>query len=68
VALLLGDIRLYTLSLHAIGVSGDGSQRSIQPQAALASANMRLVLEQMLVMKAIAEADGGSMWVVNARQ
>jgi len=65
--LSLGDVRLYTLDLHAFKVFGSRGTTSVPPTEALASSNMRLVLEQMLVMQAVADADD-SIWVVNGRQ
>lgn len=62
-----GDIRLFTLDLQSFRVSGPLGSNSIQPAHAMSSNNMRLVLEQLLVMQAVAEA-GESVWVVNARQ
>lgn len=64
--LSLGDIRLYTLDLQMFKVS-DGGTTSIPVAEALASNNMRLVLEQLLVRQAVADS-GNSTWVVNARQ
>lgn len=64
--LSLGDIRLYTLDLQMFKVSGGGIT-SIPVAEALASNNMRLVLEQLLVRQAVADS-GNSTWVVNARQ
>lgn len=61
--LTLGDVRLYTLELRSARVDGI----KFDPSNLLASANMRLVLEQLLVMRAVA-ADEASTWVVNARQ
>jgi hypothetical protein len=65
--LSLGDIRLYTLDLQAFAVSGVRGTVSVPASGAFVSSNMRLVLEQMLVMQALADA-GGSTWAVNARQ
>jgi hypothetical protein len=65
--LSLGEIRLYTLDLHAFRVSSGGGTIVVPPTEALASNNMRLVLEQLLVRQAVA-ASGASTWVVNARQ
>ncbi len=65
--LSIGDARLYTLDLHAFRVSGSRGTTSVPPAEALASNNMRLVLEQILVMQAVADANG-SIWVVNGRQ
>jgi hypothetical protein len=62
-----GDVRLYTLDLHSFAVPGAGGSTSIPPAEALASANIRRVLEKLLVMQAVADA-GGLTWVVNARQ
>lgn len=66
--LLLGDVRLCTLDLHSLVVGGREHPESIGPQAAIESANLRLVLEQLLVMKAVAAARDSCSWVVNARQ
>ncbi len=65
--LVRGDIRLYTLDLDSFELQASDRSISIAPASALASANMRLVLEQLLVMRAVASADE-STWVVNARQ
>jgi hypothetical protein len=62
--LKMGDIRLYTLDIESFRVSG---QESISASAVLASNNLRLVIEQLLVMQSVAEADK-STWVVNVRQ
>jgi len=61
--LTLGDISLYTLKPHVFAAAGV----KVEPALALSSNNMRLVLEQLLVMRALAGADN-SKWVVNARQ
>ena len=62
-----GDVRLYTLASWSLAVmSPDGVPTRLGPDA-LVSANARLVLEQLLVMRAVSEADD-STWVVNARQ
>lgn len=66
--LLLGDVRLFTLDLRSLVVGGGEHPESIEPKAAIESANMRLVLEQLLVMKDVAATRDGSTWVVNARQ
>lgn len=59
-----GDIRLYILELESFAVSG---RQAMGPSEVLSSNNLRLVLEQLLVMQAVAEAVD-STWVVNARQ
>ncbi len=61
--LTLGNIALYTLRLESFSVDGAGS---ISPQEVLASNNMRLILEQLLIMEVLARRDP-SIWVVNAR-
>jgi hypothetical protein len=58
-----GEMSLYTLELTSFRNSG---REPIDPSAVLARANLRLVLEQLLVMQAFAE-DGNSRWVVNVR-
>jgi hypothetical protein len=65
--LSLGAVRLYTLELHTFKVAGARGTTSVPHAEAIASNNMRLVLEQMLVMQAVADA-GNSVWVVNGRQ
>jgi len=60
----LGSIRLYILALETFSVSGT---TVIEPTKVLARTNLRLVLEQLLVAKAVAEADD-SVWIVNAKQ
>ena len=65
--LSLGDVRLYTLDLQAFKVAGSRGTNSLSPRDVLASNNMRLVLEQILVMQAVADADDSAL-VVNARQ
>lgn len=62
-----GDVHLYTLDLHAFKVSGGRGINSVPPSQVLGSNNMRLVLEQLLIMEAVADA-GDAAWVVNARQ
>jgi len=58
-----GDICLYVLCLDSFMVSG----RSVDPVAVLSSGNLRLVIEQLLVMQIVADAND-EVWVVNARQ
>lgn len=65
--LSLGEIRLYTLDLHLFIVSSGGGTVEVSPTEALASDNMRLVLEQLMVRQAVAISDA-STWVVNARR
>jgi hypothetical protein len=65
--LSLGDVRLYALSSWSLAVASPKGARSRLGSDALASANARLVLEQLLVMRAVSDADE-SIWVVNARQ
>ncbi len=62
--LSLGDIRLFTLNLQSFAVDG---RAPITPSEALASNNVRLILEQLLVMHALSSGNG-SLWIVNARQ
>lgn len=64
--LQLGEVRLYTLRLHSFGVEV-GPRLDVPFELLLASANLRLLLEQLLVMAEVARADGGR-WVVNARK
>ena len=61
--LKLGDIHLYVLHLESFVVDG----QSLDLQALLSSSNLRLVLEQLLVMRALAHASDGT-WIVNARR
>ena len=62
-----GDARLYTLASWSLAVvAHDGAHTRFGPDA-LTSPNVRLVLEQLLVMRAVSDADA-SVWVVNARQ
>jgi len=62
--LTLSDARLFTLNLASFAVSG---RESIDLSQVFFSNNVRVVLEQLLIMQAVAEADN-SRWVVNARQ
>ncbi len=62
--LSVSDTRLFTLNLASFSVSG---HESIDPSEVFHSNNLRLVLEQLLVMQALVEADN-STWVVNAKQ
>ncbi len=62
--LTLGDVRLFTLGLASLSVSG---REPLDISRDFRSNNLRLVLEQLLVMRTLAEADD-STWVVNARQ
>jgi hypothetical protein len=59
-----GDIHLYILCLESFTVSG---RQPIPAKDVFASNNLRLVLEQLLVMQTVADA-GSTTWVVNARQ
>ncbi len=61
--LMLGDARLFILSLASFSVSG---REPLGVSQVFYSNNLRLVLEQLLVMHALAEADD-STWVVNGR-
>lgn len=65
--LVRGEVRLSTLGFHALTVSSPGGEPSRLEPEAVASANARLVLEQLLVMKAVSTASDAT-WVVNARQ
>ena len=58
-----GDIRLYVLYLECFIVSA----RAVDASVVLSSDNLRMVLEQLLVMQAVAEAND-QVWIVNARQ
>ena len=62
--LTLGDARLFTIRLDSFSMAG---RQPLDISKILYSNNLRLVLEQLLVMEAVAEADA-STWVVNARQ
>lgn len=59
----LGDIYLYTLDLKTFVVGGE----HLDPVDVLASANKRLLVEQLLVLEETAQADP-DRWVVNARK
>jgi hypothetical protein len=59
----LGDVRLYTLEVRSMAVDGV----KLELPNLMASTNMRLVVEQLLVMRAVAARDA-SLWIVNARQ
>lgn len=62
--LSISEARLYTLNLESFAV---GDRSAISTRAALESNNVRLVLEQLLVMEALSSSDD-STWIVNARQ
>lgn len=62
--LKLGSIDLYTLQLESFAVDGGAP---VSPDDVFASNNLRLVLEQLLVMEVRAKQDPG-IWLVNARQ
>jgi hypothetical protein len=61
--LQLGRIALYTLKLDSLSIG----REPIRPDDALASNNMRLFLEQALVMEVLSQRNP-AIWVVNARQ
>ena len=61
--LTLGEVRLYTLEVRSMAVDGV----KLELPNLMASTNMRLVVEQLLVMRAVAARDA-SVWIVNARQ
>jgi hypothetical protein len=62
-----GDIRLHTLVLPAFALAWADADSLRMGQEGVASANARVAIEQLLVMRAVAEADDLT-WVVNARQ
>jgi hypothetical protein len=62
-----GEIWLYTLHLSEFLVGESSERTPVSLNEALASNNMRLVLEQMLVLREVAKNDK-SLWIVNARQ
>lgn len=62
--LSVSDARLYTLHLESFAVEG---RSPVTAEEALQSNNMRLILEQLLVMQALS-VSSSSTWVVNARQ
>lgn len=66
--LLRGDVRLYTLDFAGLSIDGGNGSQLIAARDALTSNNFRLVLEQLLVAQAVAEAADTAIWVVNARK
>jgi hypothetical protein len=62
--LSVSDAKLYTLRLNSLAVSG---RAPMSIEQALNSNNVRLMLEQLLVMQVLS-INNGSLWVVNARQ
>jgi hypothetical protein len=62
--LSLSDAQLYTLHLESFAVGG---RTPLSSAEALQSNNMRLILEQLLVMQVISSRNE-ALWVVNARQ
>lgn len=62
--LSVSDAKLYTLHLESFAVEG---RAPLGAGATLESTNVRLILEQLLVMQALSSGDG-SVWIVNARQ
>jgi hypothetical protein len=65
--LQLGDIRLWVLQLHGFCLTLGEHAVLVPAPELLASNNRRLVLEQLLVMRTLHEADR-TTWIVNARQ
>lgn len=63
----LGDIFLYTLRLVSFRIAFEDGSKEITPDNALASNNMRLILEQLLISREIIQGDPG-LWVVNSRK
>jgi hypothetical protein len=61
--LTVSDARLYTLNLKSLIINGSSG---LSASEALSSNNIRLVLEQLLVMQALSRKDA-SLWIVNAR-
>jgi hypothetical protein len=62
--LRVSDGKLYTLHVESFSVGG---RLPISAKEAQGSNNVRLILEQLLVMQALS-SNNGCMWVVNARQ
>jgi hypothetical protein len=62
--LSVSDAKLFTLHLESFAVEG---RTPLVAEAALDSNNVRLILEQLLVMQALSSGNG-SVWIVNARQ
>lgn len=62
--LSVSDAKLYTLRLASFAVEG---RAPMSASEALTSNNVRLILEQLLVMQALSTSNGAT-WVVNARQ
>ena len=65
--LQMGDIRLWVLRLRGFSVQVGEQVLPVPASELLGSNNRRLVVEQLLVMRAVHEAQG-NVWVVNARQ
>jgi len=61
------DASLWVLRLHGLTLTAGGQAVTVPLGEVLASSNRRLVVEQLLVMQALHEAQD-SVWVVNARQ
>lgn len=59
-----GNILLYILDFESFAIDG---QKVLGRADALSSNNIRLVLEQLLVMEVLAKGDA-RIWLVNARQ
>ena len=65
--LACSEARLYVLGFHSLSVSDPNGKAALLTPDAVASPNARLVLEQLLVMRAVSTATE-TTWVVNARQ
>ncbi len=61
-----GEIYLFVLEYSELSIQGKNRQTT-DPENILSSANMRLVLEQLLVQEVVSSSDK-TVWVVNARQ
>jgi len=62
-----GDIRLWVLRPHSFSLMVGDQSLAVTASELLGSSNRRLLIEQLLVMRAVHEAQG-NVWVVNARQ
>jgi len=62
-----GDIRLWVLRLHSFSLMVGDQSLAVTASELFGSSNGRLVIEQLLVMRAVHEAQG-NVCVVNARQ
>ena len=65
--LSLGEIKLFTLDLQQFTVGDEHERTPVETSEMLSSNNVRLVLEQLLVMREVTRKDN-CKWIVNARQ